>query len=180
MALDFKRGPGDSKRVITAKRTDNVPIHAVLWIRFRSDRHPRPADPDPGLDQHQSGSDLDPYPDQHQNDTDPQHFIQDICTYLPCMKKYEIFARILIHCFVKVAERLNSVIEEGLEGQEYVSLLQWVEQTYPGPELMASPALGNIPFTCMCTVLYCRHSFLSGSFLRLEVALLLNQGIIVQ
>jgi exocyst complex component 3 len=42
-----------------------------------------------------------------------------------------------------VAERLNSVIEEGLEGQEYVSLLQWVEQTYPGPELMASPALGK-------------------------------------
>ncbi len=38
---------------------------------------------------------------------------------------------------------MNSVIEEGLEGQEYVSLLQWVEQTYPGPELMASPALGN-------------------------------------
>jgi exocyst complex component 3 len=47
--------------------------------------------------------------------------------------------------FEQVAERLNSVIEEGLEGQEYVSLLQWVEQTYPGPELMASPALGNIP-----------------------------------
>jgi exocyst complex component 3 len=29
----------------------------------------------------------------------------------------------------------------GLEGQEYVSLLQWVEQTYPGPELMGSSAL---------------------------------------
>jgi hypothetical protein len=50
----------------------------------------------------------------------------------------------LLFVFEKVAERLNSVIEEGLEGQEYVSLLQWVEQTYPGPELMASPALGNV------------------------------------
>ena len=29
----------------------------------------------------------------------------------------------------------------GLEGQEFVSLLQWVEQTYPGSELMGSTAL---------------------------------------
>jgi hypothetical protein len=77
----------------------------------------------------------------------------------------------LLLVFVKVAERLNSVIEEGLEGQEYVSLLQWVEQTYPGPELMASPALGNIP-KMQRTVLYCRQLLLSGSFLRLEVGLL--------
>jgi len=41
-----------------------------------------------------------------------------------------------------VAARLQDLIEEGLEGQEYVSLLQWVLQTYPGPELMASPSLG--------------------------------------
>ena len=41
-----------------------------------------------------------------------------------------------------VAERLQDILEKGLEGQEYVSLLQWVLQTYPGPELMGSPALG--------------------------------------
>ena len=41
-----------------------------------------------------------------------------------------------------VATRLQDIIEEGLEGQEYVSLLQWVLNTYPGPELMGSSALG--------------------------------------
>ena len=55
------------------------------------------------------------------------------------------FMTICQHPFLfQVAERLQSVIDEGLEGQEYVSLLQWVEQTYPGPELMGSPALGII------------------------------------
>jgi exocyst complex component 3 len=30
----------------------------------------------------------------------------------------------------------------GLEGQEYVSLLSWIIQTYPGQELMRNPSLG--------------------------------------
>ena len=30
----------------------------------------------------------------------------------------------------------------GLEGQEYVSLLSWIIQTYPGQELMRDPSLG--------------------------------------
>ena len=42
----------------------------------------------------------------------------------------------------EVANRIHTIISEGLEGQEFVSLLQWVEQTYPGPELMGSPSLG--------------------------------------
>ena len=41
-----------------------------------------------------------------------------------------------------VATRLQVIIEEGLEGQEYVSLLQWVLNTCPGLELMGSTALG--------------------------------------
>ena len=41
-----------------------------------------------------------------------------------------------------MATRLQDIIDEGLEGQEYVSLLQWVLNTYPGPELMGSTALG--------------------------------------
>jgi hypothetical protein len=45
---------------------------------------------------------------------------------------------------LQVADRLHNIIEEGLEGQEYVSLLQWVEQTYPGPELMGSSTLGTV------------------------------------
>lgn len=56
--------------------------------------------------------------------------------------KYYIFQYTFSLFHSQVAERLNNIIEEGLEGQEYVSLLQWVEQTYPGPELMGSPALG--------------------------------------
>jgi exocyst complex component 3 len=41
-----------------------------------------------------------------------------------------------------VATRPQIIIEEGLEGQEYVSMFQWVLNTYPGPELMGSTALG--------------------------------------
>ena len=41
-----------------------------------------------------------------------------------------------------VATRLQDIIEEGLEGQEYASLLQWVLNNYTGPELMGSTALG--------------------------------------
>ena len=33
----------------------------------------------------------------------------------------------------------------GLEGQEYVSLLSWIIQTYPGQELMRNPSLGIPP-----------------------------------
>ena len=41
------------------------------------------------------------------------------------------------------AKRLQDILEKGLEGQEYVSLLQGAHQTYPGPEPMGSPALGQ-------------------------------------
>ena len=40
-----------------------------------------------------------------------------------------------------VSARLENIIEEGLEGQEYVTVLQWVLNTYPGPELMGSTSL---------------------------------------
>ena len=40
-----------------------------------------------------------------------------------------------------VSDRLNNIIEEGLEGQEYVTVLQWVLNTYPGPELMGAASL---------------------------------------
>ena len=44
-------------------------------------------------------------------------------------------------CFSVVSARLESIIEEGLEGQEYVTVLQWVLTTYPGPDLMGSNSL---------------------------------------
>ena len=44
-------------------------------------------------------------------------------------------------CLSVVSARLESIIEEGLEGQEYVTVLQWVLTTYPGPDLMGSQSL---------------------------------------
>ena len=41
--------------------------------------------------------------------------------------------------------QLLEIIEVGLEGQEYVSLLSWMIQTYPGQDLMKSTSLGIPP-----------------------------------
>jgi len=61
----------------------------------------------------------------------------------PCFPEhYDIFQYCVDLYHTVVEERLKTIVDEGLEGQEYVSLLQWVEQTYPGPELMGSSALG--------------------------------------
>lgn len=38
-------------------------------------------------------------------------------------------------------EQLEEIIQGGLEGNEYVSLLSWVMNIYPGPELMSHPDL---------------------------------------
>jgi len=62
--------------------------------------------------------------------------------FVPCFPpKYNIFQYCMSLYHTVVADRIQTIIDEGLEGQEYVSLLQWVEQTYPGPELMGSSAL---------------------------------------
>lgn len=37
--------------------------------------------------------------------------------------------------------QLEEIIQGGLEGNEYVSLLSWVMNTYPGVELMSHPDL---------------------------------------
>lgn len=36
---------------------------------------------------------------------------------------------------------MEEIIQGGLEGNEYVSLLSWVMNVYPGPELMSHPDL---------------------------------------
>lgn len=61
----------------------------------------------------------------------------------PCFPpRYNISQHCISLYHGAVAQRLADILEKGLEGQEYVSLLQWVLQTYPGPDLMGSPALG--------------------------------------
>jgi exocyst complex component 3 len=37
--------------------------------------------------------------------------------------------------------QLQEVIQNGLEGNEYVSILSWIMNTYAGPELMQHPEL---------------------------------------
>jgi hypothetical protein len=37
--------------------------------------------------------------------------------------------------------QLQEVIQNGLEGNEYVSVLSWIMNTYAGPELMQHPEL---------------------------------------
>lgn len=37
--------------------------------------------------------------------------------------------------------QLEEIIQGGLEGNEYVSLLSWVMNVYPGSELMSHPEL---------------------------------------
>ncbi len=38
--------------------------------------------------------------------------------------------------------QLLEIIQSGLEGQEYVTVLSWIIQTYPGKEFMGDPGLG--------------------------------------
>ena len=44
-----------------------------------------------------------------------------------------------------VTRKILDIMDKGLEGNEYVSLLQWVVTVYPGKELLGSPALGLQP-----------------------------------
>lgn len=43
--------------------------------------------------------------------------------------------------FSDIRQQLEEIIQGGLEGNEYVSLLSWVMNIYPGPELMSHPDL---------------------------------------
>lgn len=48
---------------------------------------------------------------------------------------------VIILCIKFFEKQLEEIIQGGLEGNEYVSLLSWVMNVYPGPELMAHPEL---------------------------------------
>ena len=62
-----------------------------------------------------------------------------------CPPSYAVFQHMVGLYHEAVTRKILDVMEKGLEGNEYVSLLQWVVQVYPGKELLGSPALGLVP-----------------------------------
>ena len=62
-----------------------------------------------------------------------------------CPPNYAIFQHMVGLYHEAVTRKILDVMDNGLEGNEYVSLLQWVVQVYPGKELLGSPALGLVP-----------------------------------
>ncbi|XP_034945828.1 exocyst complex component 3 [Chelonus insularis] len=60
----------------------------------------------------------------------------------PCFPpKYDIVNKFVRMYHTSLSQYLKNIIANGLEGNEYVSLLAWVMNTYPGPELMQHPEL---------------------------------------
>lgn len=45
----------------------------------------------------------------------------------------------MVYVYGHFVFQLQDIVQTGLEGNEYVTLLSWILNTYPGPELMASP-----------------------------------------
>ena len=62
-----------------------------------------------------------------------------------CPPSYAIFQHMVGLYHEAVTHKILDVMDSGLQGNEYVSLLQWVVQVYPGKELLGSPALGLLP-----------------------------------
>ncbi|XP_063975126.1 exocyst complex component 3 [Diachasmimorpha longicaudata] len=65
----------------------------------------------------------------------------------PCFPpKYDIVNKFVKMYHTNLSQHLKDLIAGGLEGNEYVSLLAWIMNTYTGPELMQHPEL-NIDTT---------------------------------
>ena len=62
-----------------------------------------------------------------------------------CPPSYAIFQHMVGLYHEAVTRKILDIMDKGLEGNEYVSLLQWVVTVYPGKELLGSPALGLQP-----------------------------------
>jgi len=61
---------------------------------------------------------------------------------VPCFPPtYNIFDRFVHMYHSSLSENLESIISNGLEGNEYVTIISWVSNTYPGIELMKHPEL---------------------------------------
>ena len=66
--------------------------------------------------------------------------IQSLC--VPCFPpSYDIVKTYVTMYHNSLSSHLNDIIDNGLEGNEYVTLLAWVLNTYSGKELMGHPSL---------------------------------------
>ncbi|XP_041985818.1 exocyst complex component 3 [Aricia agestis] len=64
--------------------------------------------------------------------------VKTLC--VPCFPPhYDIVNKYVNMYHTCLSTSLQDVVNNGLEGNEYVTLLSWILNTYPGPELMSSP-----------------------------------------
>lgn len=66
--------------------------------------------------------------------------VKTLC--VPCFPPlYDIFDKFVYMYHSSLSENLNDIITNGLEGNEYVTIISWVTNTYSGIELMLHPEL---------------------------------------
>uniref|UniRef100_A0A2S2NA60 Exocyst complex component 3 n=1 Tax=Schizaphis graminum TaxID=13262 RepID=A0A2S2NA60_SCHGA len=66
--------------------------------------------------------------------------VKTLC--VPCFPpQYDIFEKFVHMYHSSLSANLNDIISDGLEGNEYVTIISWVTNTYPGKELMLHPEL---------------------------------------
>lgn len=66
--------------------------------------------------------------------------VKTLC--VPCFPpQYDIFDKFVYMYHSSLSANLNDIISDGLEGNEYVTIISWVTNTYPGTELMLHPEL---------------------------------------
>jgi len=66
--------------------------------------------------------------------------VKTLC--VPCFPPlYDIFDKFVYMYHSSLSANLNDIISDGLEGNEYVTIISWVTNTYPGIELMLHPEL---------------------------------------
>jgi len=61
--------------------------------------------------------------------------VKTLC--VPCFPpQYDIFDKFVYMYHSSLSANLNDIISDGLEGNEYVTIISWVTNTYPGTDLM--------------------------------------------
>ncbi|KAK7861654.1 hypothetical protein R5R35_006569 [Gryllus longicercus] len=66
--------------------------------------------------------------------------VKTLC--VPCFPpQYDIVNKYVNMYHTCLSQHLQDIIQNGLEGNEYVSMLAWITNTYPGAELMQHPEL---------------------------------------